>query len=148
MCGLLLGQVAADEVAKDRARFEGVWSFSLVEVDGVKQPVSRNGVTTADADSMSLQIDPDGKAAIRRDGTATDTGRLRLDPTATPMQLDWIPMDGAPNRESALGIFKFEDELLLICRAPEGKPRPTEFKADSTLGHDVLMFRRRQEARE
>lgn len=267
--GVFLGPVADDEVAKERARFEGVWSFSLVEVDGVKQPdvpfetnkmvvskdgsylvmqgprvthgvmaidstqspkhldvtitngpikgqtfaaiyeldgdiytfcsslrgkerppaftrgpgtgfifeimnrekqsvkdgliaVSRreltgtwhvqnasdNGSATPTLDFSTLVIDADGKMTFRQGDTTRVTATTLLDPTTTPMRLDWTRADGEFAGRTDLGIFKLEDDLLTICQATSGKPRPTEFSAEANRGHALLTFQRVQGGRE
>jgi hypothetical protein len=45
---------------------------------------------------------------------------------------------------AATGIYKIEDNILTICRAPVDKDQPTEFASKPGTGHTLMTYRRKK----
>ena len=69
---LVVNASAEDAAVKELARFEGVWSFTLVEVEGVKQP-------EAPFATNKMIVLKDGRYVIVQ-GPRITHGVIKLDP--------------------------------------------------------------------
>jgi uncharacterized protein (TIGR03067 family) len=69
--------------------------------------------------------------------------KYTVDPKAEPMTIDIMPdRQDAP---AVKGIYKLEDEQLVVCLAKSGKAsRPEAFEANKENGFVLLWFQRRQ----
>jgi uncharacterized protein (TIGR03067 family) len=65
-----------------------------------------------------------------------------LDPTAEPKTIDVIPDGGQHRGEHIPGIYTLEGDVLTICMAKPGQPRPKEFKAEKGSGWTLQSFHR------
>src|SRR5437868_968564 len=77
---LLMSFGSEDTMKEEYARFEGVWSFSQVVVDGVNQPA-----TAFPANKMIAL--KDGRYVVAQ-GSAITYGRVKLDPSTKPKHID------------------------------------------------------------
>jgi uncharacterized protein (TIGR03067 family) len=135
--GLLLGADGQDPAAKELARFEGVWSFALVEVDGAKQreaPFATN----------KLLILKDGRFAIMQ-GPRITRGNLKLDPTKMPKHYDVTHTQSSAKGQTALGIYEIENDSFKICFPLNGKDRPTAFVNNPGSGLLFFVFKREKQ---
>jgi uncharacterized protein (TIGR03067 family) len=128
--GLLLNTGSQDPGTKELARFEGVWSFAVVEVNGEKQPA----VPFA---TNKLVILKDGRFCIVQ-GPRVTRGTLKLDPTKTPKHYDVMHTQSAAKGQTALGIYELEGDSLKVCFQLKGKDRPAGFSNQE--GSDLLSF--------
>jgi RNA polymerase sigma-70 factor (ECF subfamily) len=137
--GLAVGADASreDEAAKDLKTFQGTWSLVSVEVNGKK----------IDAETMkkarheiTLIVKEDKVTLKLRRGDVV--GAIKLDPTRKPKAYDTKGTDPEGQTHEAVGIYKFEGDMLTVCYVPTGKDRPTEFKADADSGAVVQVFKR------
>jgi uncharacterized protein (TIGR03067 family) len=65
----------------------------------------------------------------------------KLDPSKSPKTLDAKVTDGPNKRVVYLSIYEISGDTLKVCFDPEGKKRPTEFKAES--GSQTLVVHKR-----
>ena len=61
-----------------------------------------------------------------------------IDASKTPMTLDSTIATGDAKGQTMLAIYELKDDVLRVCFAPPGNPRPSTFDASSGTGH--LMF--------
>jgi uncharacterized protein (TIGR03067 family) len=88
------------------------------------------------------RIVTDDHVVWERDGKRFAGTKIELDPTREPKTIDLIP-DGGPKRgEHVLGIYKLEGDVLTICTAASGQPRPKQFKAGKGSGCTLQTFQR------
>ena len=115
-----------------------VFSFSLVARSGVGNGDSLQGSwlpTTAELGgrkfpdevrkSIRLEINDD-KYRVTLAGEA-DLGIIKLNPLATPKEMDVTGTDGANKGKTFLAIYERSGDTLRICYDLTGKGRPTEF---------------------
>jgi uncharacterized protein (TIGR03067 family) len=80
-----------------------------------------------------------GKHVVWYDGDAvmveTD---FEIDPRKTPMTLDSTIATGDAKGQTMLAIYELKDDVLRVCFAPPGEPRPAVFSAAQGTG--ALMF--------
>ena len=58
------------------------------------------------------------------------------------MAIDLIPEGGRHRGERVEGIYKFEDDTLILCVADPGRPRPSAFEAGPGSGASLFVLRR------
>ena len=64
-----------------------------------------------------------------------------MEPSKSPKVLD-VTVTAGPNKGAVMvGIYEIRGETLTVCFDPEGKKRPTEFKAAS--GSQTLVVHKR-----
>jgi uncharacterized protein (TIGR03067 family) len=66
----------------------------------------------------------DGDRTLRR-------GSFRIDPTTTPKQIDALPADGPNVGKIDQGVYELSADILQVCWAPPGRPRPSNFAAEA-----------------
>lgn len=121
MLGLMLmfSLAAWSGDAREGGSLQGTWLPSAAELGG-----------TAFPDEVRKTI----KLAVQDDkytvtvGPAVDQGTLKLNPAATPKQLDITGTKGPNKGRTILGIYERDGDTLRICYDLSGKSRPTEFK--------------------
>jgi uncharacterized protein (TIGR03067 family) len=68
---------------------------------------------------------------------------FKLDPLASPKQIDFTPIAEANKGKSYRGLYEFKDGQLKICYRGRGASRPKDFndKIDGTIGTTVLVLK-------
>jgi uncharacterized protein (TIGR03067 family) len=116
-----------DLLKQEYARFEGVWSLALVEVDGVKQPA-------ASFESTRVIILKDGHFVVVQ-GPRITHGVFKLDVTKSPKQWDQTATLGAKTRTVSC-IYELDADSYKLCGSVRGNERPTTF--GSTPGSGLI----------
>jgi uncharacterized protein (TIGR03067 family) len=128
----------SNDPAALRRQLIGTWTGAVVSGDSARPGSPRNSLreVVITADTISAH-DSDGRYL----GTGTYTvargadGRLTIDATGT---------DGPARGQMMPGIWKLEGGVLHWCSANAGKPRPAEFKTQSS-GPYLMVLRRKQD---
>jgi len=68
--------------------------------------------------------------------------RYTLDATRTPKEIDYAITAGAAKGQTQYGIWEMDGELLRICYAGPGKPRPTDFHSADGDAKTVTVWKR------
>jgi uncharacterized protein (TIGR03067 family) len=105
----------------DMGLLRGSWAAEYYESDG--KPVTP-GVL------RSTRIDIEGDALEMFESKNQEHGILvtfKLDPEQTPKHIDMRIASGAESGMIALGIYRLDGEVLRICCAAPGQPRPSAF---------------------
>jgi uncharacterized protein (TIGR03067 family) len=132
--GLLVGADNEKAANQEYARFQGVWRFALIEVDGVKQdeaPLATN----------KLIISKDGRYVIVQ-GDRITHGILKLDPTKTPKHYDVTVTNGSAKGLTCSGIYEIDGDTYKICVPLRGKDRPRDFDSKPGGGCLFHVFKR------
>jgi uncharacterized protein (TIGR03067 family) len=74
------------------------------------------------------------------------SGLLRLDPSRTPKRIDMLLTSGQARGRTVKGILDVNGDVLRICYALPGRPRPTTFRSGPGSGNRLLILRRVQTA--
>jgi uncharacterized protein (TIGR03067 family) len=127
-------------IEANRTELTGTWKAVSYSLDG-------NKAADEDMKRIELAIEADGKATALREGKVFIAGTTRIDPTSNPMTIDVTYTEGDPKGQTALGIFKIEDDLLTICRSAPDKARPTEFSSKPGSGHTLMTYRREKKTK-
>jgi uncharacterized protein (TIGR03067 family) len=64
------------------------------------------------------------------------------DASKAPKTIDYANTAGSNKGKSQQGIYEFEGDLLKICVAPPGKPRPAQFQSDRGDGRTFTVWKR------
>ncbi len=113
--------------------FQGSWSFVELNEKGVKP-------SDAERKKYSAIVVKD-KFHVGKDDDVVANYYLRVDPTKTPAEVDWVITEGEHQGEILRAIFEFDGDKLKMCTAEVGKARPTEFavKPGSTWSYYVMQ---------
>jgi uncharacterized protein (TIGR03067 family) len=116
-------------------RFEGVWAFDLVEVEGKKQPEApfpANKMIVVAAERRFVVIQ----------GPKITRGVFQLDPTKTPKQIDVIVTTGDGKSFTTLSIYELEGDVYKVCASFKNGERPTELRSQPGSGTVFEVLKR------
>jgi uncharacterized protein (TIGR03067 family) len=118
--------------ADDLEAFQGTWKLVRGESNGQEIPDDKlpNGKVTFEKDHFEVTF-----------GDQTAEGTIKIDADRDPKTFDAEHESGADRGKTQYGIYKFEDEKLIVCSAAPGSPeieRPTEFRTRPD-GNEVLF---------
>lgn len=80
------------------------------------------------------------KYEIRENGTAVETGTIKVIEDRSPRQIDFVIETGKDAGKTQRGIYKLEGDLLTISANEDGKEYPTEFSG--AAGHAQMVMKR------
>jgi uncharacterized protein (TIGR03067 family) len=121
-------------VEAELAALQGEWETVAVEVDG--SPVPRHQYQDARlviAGDRFLLLNPLPDAGQRVEGS------LRVNPAATPRELDLRLDDGQAFRE----VYELEGDTLRVCYPLRGGARPAVLRTSPGSGLSLVVYRRR-----
>jgi uncharacterized protein (TIGR03067 family) len=121
------------EVEKELKKFQGTWTFESVEGGGKKLPADQ-------LKGMTVTFEGD-KYSVKLGDQVVEVATQKLDPSKSPKTLDSKVTEGPNKGSTILGIYEITDDTLNVCFDPEGKKRPTEFKA-ITGSHTLVVHKR------
>lgn len=134
---LVIGSGGEDAAKKELARFEGVWSFSQVQVDGAKQPA-----TVFPANKMIVL--KDGRYVVIQ-GSRITHDRVKLDPAAKPKQIDVTLTDGPAKGQTLAGIYDLSADTYKFCGFLHGKDRPARIASAPKSGTILHIMKREKQ---
>jgi uncharacterized protein (TIGR03067 family) len=138
---LLIGFDGEEAKKKEYARFEGTWSFALVEVDGTKRP-------SGPFATHKIIIGKEGRFIVVQ-GPRVTRGSFKLDPTQTPRHFDNTAIGPSGKSQTSPGIYELDEDTYKVCFSLSGKERPTVL--GSKPGSGLIYFvmkREKQEVKE
>lgn len=124
-------QASAEAQAADVKQMQGDWMVRSMKVNGIKSPPEESQTLFRTVTGTSYTVSRYSKPIVR--------GTFKLDASKSPRTIDSTLL-GAANAEPLLGIYEFEGNLLRICNAPPGKPRPADFQAKLGSGHTLTVW--------
>ena len=125
---------ADDKKGTDLDKLQGTWRFVSMEMDG--QPAPKKG------DEMPTITFEKDKFTVRGGETVLQAGTQVLDAGQKPKTVDAKVTEGEGNGTTMLGIYELDGDNLKACFDPQGKKRPTEFKAAAGSGHMLVVMKR------
>jgi uncharacterized protein (TIGR03067 family) len=112
-------------VNSDLELLQGTWTVTDLEVEGRQTP----GRLLADA-----RVVVKGSRFTTRGMGAIYKGTIKLDPSATPRQVD-MQFDAGPEKGNTnLGIYKIDANQWRLCLAMRGTVRPSRFASEPGTG--------------
>ncbi len=134
--GLFMG---ADEIASERQRWQGKWTFASCVFEGQDVTGVLGGVevTFSGSEVRLTTLVP-----------ASFVATVKLDPSKTPREVDFSlnqPIGGDVPRGAMLGIYEFDEQRLKVClnvRGTGDTPRPEKFESAAESGACLLVFKR------
>jgi uncharacterized protein (TIGR03067 family) len=133
------GPIPADapgsDPVQDLERLQGTWGTAAMVIDGRTMPEA--------ALRQRRVIIIDDKYVVVDENRTLRRGTFRIDTTTSPRRIDTQPADGPNAGQVNQGIYEFVGDLLRICHAPPGQPRPTDFT--SMLGSGRWLVTDRKE---
>jgi len=119
--------------AKDIDNIQGAWLPTTAEIGGRAFPDEVRK-------SIRLVI-KDDKYTVTL-GQEPDRGNLKLNPAATPKEMDVIGTDGPNKGKTFPAIYEYDGDTLRICYDLSGKSRPTEFKSKEGTQQFLVTYKR------
>ena len=137
-CALAFVAPKADvDNSKELAKFEGVWSFSRVVVDGAQQPAQP--FTT-----NKMIILKDGRYVVVQGSTITH-GIMKVDASATPKHIDCTISDGPAKGATFAAIYSLEGDTYRFCGSLKGKARPATLASAKGSGMMLQVLKREKQ---
>lgn len=134
LLALWLAPPVDDPTAADLECHRGTWAVVRSVRDGMEGPAEV-------VRSITRVVEGD-RIVWKRDGEPFAATRFTIDPEADPKAIDLIPEGGPHRGERVEGIYKFEDDALILCVADPGQPRPSAFEAGPGSGASLYVLRR------
>jgi len=107
---------------RDLESLQGTWRSIAMIIDGRRIP-------PAALEHRRIIVIDDRYAVVDGDRTLR-RGALKIDATTMPKQIDTRPADGPNVGKIDQGIYELTAEVLRICWAPPGQPRPANFDSE------------------
>jgi uncharacterized protein (TIGR03067 family) len=123
-----LKRLGAATAAGDLGRMQGAWAQTKGIINGEELPADF-------LTSVAMTITGDRFKSEWSGGM--DSGTVKTDETKTPRHLDLQSQQVGP----IPAIYEFDGNLLRICYAFEGAPRPAAFKSEAGSNHLLAEFR-------
>jgi uncharacterized protein (TIGR03067 family) len=132
----LADEPGRDGVRKDAEALQGRWWMVALTLSGREMPDGQ--VSEA---RMRVEDDRITTTWAGRDTLAIFT----LDPAMTPRAIDLRFNDGPLKDQTVKGIYKFEGDHFVMCRAAQpGRERPAEFSSTAGSGQILVIWKREQ----
>ena len=114
--------------------WDGDWELirTVSEDATIPKVDSANVVLTILGDTFTLKLN----------GVVQGKSEVKVNEASTPKTMDETGTQGETKGKTALSIYELKGDQLLICTAPEGKARPTEFSCKPGSGHSLETYKR------
>lgn len=70
--------------------------------------------------------------------------KVRLNETATPIEVDYLNLTGKGKGSISRGLFRWDGEEAVYCMAAPGGERPSDFSCDAGSGRTFSRWKRKQ----
>ncbi|MDB5349944.1 MAG: sigE 19 [Planctomycetota bacterium] len=124
--------------AEDALR--GRWQATRFMIDGKPDPaeaVEKTELLIDDTSYSFAQLPPYGPR-----GLGSGVGRVRVDTSKVPHEIDLTPTSGVYKGLTQRGIFQVDGDTLKLCYGMPTKARPAEFATRPNSGTYLAEFRR------
>jgi uncharacterized protein (TIGR03067 family) len=130
----LADEPGPNDARKDADTLKGSWSMESLTLSGREMPGGQVS---------------EGRMVVEGDGiTTTWAGRdtfatFKLDPAMTPRAIDITFKDGPLKDQTVKGIYRFDGDHLVMCRAAQpGRERPADFASNAGSGRILVVWKR------
>jgi uncharacterized protein (TIGR03067 family) len=114
--------------------FEGEWQM----VSGVM-----NGAAMSSSDVQWVRrVTAGDETAVYAGPQVMLKANFSHDPSKSPKTIDYLNTAGTNKGKTQLGIYEFEGDLLRVCMAAPGSPRPSQFQSVRGDGATFTVWRR------
>ena len=69
--------------------------------------------------------------------------RMRFNETAMPVEVDYLNLTGKGKGSISLGLFRWDGDEAVLCIAPSGAPRPSDFSCNTGSGRTLSRWKRK-----
>jgi uncharacterized protein (TIGR03067 family) len=121
-----------ESVARDRGLYAGTWKIVAIESDGEVKP--------GDARRVIVVNHADGTWAMTVDGLETNRGESRIDPLASPREINIEITAGDGKGKMLQGIYEVTETRRRLCFRGEQGWRPHEFRTQPGDGAVLVTF--------
>lgn len=140
--GVLAAAQGAEQdrpAASDLGKLSGTWLTVSLVSDG-KTLVDEN---TPPPPGPPIKLVYEGSTwSITVGDKPVASGKLKIDATKTPKEIDILDESGVNSEKTKLGIYTVDGDTYKFCLAPAGKPRPTKFASEPGTGHSLGVSKR------
>jgi uncharacterized protein (TIGR03067 family) len=133
------GAYCAGPPSNDQALLEGTWTIQSLEINGNK----------VDVEEFKAGKEMEARLVIKGDeylfylGKGKDAYAHKLNPSATPREIDLTLASGPQKGQTYRGIYRLEADTYTVCRNVEpGKDRPGEFATKPGSGLMIIVWKR------
>lgn len=128
--GLAIAADAADDAKKELKRLAGTYAMVSGESKAGKE---------SDERVKEAKLVVDGNKYTATFGSDSVEGKLKIDPTKSPKEIDATDAEG----KTILGIYKFEKGQFTVCFAGPDKERPKEFSIEDGTGEFMHVWKKK-----
>jgi uncharacterized protein (TIGR03067 family) len=121
------------DIEKELKKFQGTWTFESVETGAKEWPA-------AELKGFTVTIEGDNYT-VKKGDEVIQAATQKFLLSKSPKTLDFTVAEGPNKVAIMLGIYEISGDTLKVCFDPEGKKRPTQFKAAS--GSQTLVVHKR-----
>ena len=115
-------------------QLQGEWSAVSVVTDGKALPAAVLALGSRTMKGNEMMVVFGGQVMVHT--------RVRLNPSRTPIEVDYLNVGRGPATVT-LGILEVTDDVIRVCMAPAGAPRPDDFTSKSGSGRTFSQWRRK-----
>jgi uncharacterized protein (TIGR03067 family) len=116
-------------------KLQGTWLIASFEQAGEKKEGTGN----------EEQLRIEGQTfSLWHDGHLEEKGRIKLDPSRNPREIDFQFQEGKRDGQTDLAIYTWDGTNLKICLVREGEERPTDFTTKPGEKRVVAIMRRQE----
>ena len=115
-------------------KFEGVWQMVSGNMDG--QPMEASAV------QWIRRVTLGQRTKVYAGHQVMMEIEFKDDASKSPGAIDYLHIAGANTGKTQFGIYEFEGNLLTICVAAPGRPRPAQFQVAPSSGGMLTVWKR------
>ena len=122
-----LKNLSSEKATAGAEALDGEWRVTRAHIKGSDVP----------EDNLSeVSVSIKGSGYVLHKGDSTEQGKLKLDDSKSPHELDISPASGDNSGETMLGIYEISGDTLKICHGNPGAARPANFEP----GNDLMVI--------
>ena len=130
LVAFVTAQDKEEAARKELLKLQGEWKLKAGEASGQAMPPN-----VVNGFSMMIKANE----YEFRNSLETEKGRIILNPTARPCQIDIVIVDGSFKGEKQLGIYEIGEKSVKFCiNQPGDSKRPDKFS--TTAENQFLLF--------
>jgi uncharacterized protein (TIGR03067 family) len=124
---LELKTLSPEKTAADQEGLQGDWKVTRAHISGSDVP---------EENLSEIMVSIKGYGYVLHKPDSTESGKLKLDDSKTPHEIDISPTSGSNAGEKMLGIYELSGDTFKISHGNPGAERPANFEP----GNDVMVI--------